>query len=223
MAKTKRYLFEKDFEAEAAAAKAEAATPPPPAFSEADIENARTIGFAEGRTAGLAEAQASIERAAAQTLAAIASKLVEFLQAYAAKTAEARQSALDLGVAIARKAVPAIAEAHAATCVETLIRDSLPNFMAEPRIVVRVAERMLAALKPRLESQIGAIGYAGKVIVLGETSLSPPDCRIEWADGGIEIDTATAWRRIDETLARFITSLPTAGGDASNADERTDQ
>lgn len=224
MAQTKRFLFDKDFEAEDAAAKAAAAEPPVPTFSAEDVATARAAGHADGRTSGLAEARASIENAAVQAMGAISAKLVEFLRAQAAKAAEAESAALALAVAIARKAVPAIAEAHAAACVETLIRDNLPNFMAEPRIVVRVAEGVAGPIKPRLDAAIASSGFAGKVILLAEPSLAAPDCRIEWADGGVEVDTAGAWRRIEESLARLVSApSPDAVRDVATTANRTNQ
>ena len=210
MVQTKKFRYEVDFEVEAAVAKAASEAPPSPTFTAEDVEKARAEGRAEGRAAGLDEAQASIERAAGQTLNALGAKLAEFFAAYATRAARTEEFAIEFAVAVARKATPAIAETLAANCVENLIRDSLPNFMAEPRIVVRVAEAIATSVKPRLDAALTTGSYAGKVIILSEPSLIAPDCRIEWADGGVEIDTATAWRRVDEALARFLSKLPTA-------------
>jgi flagellar assembly protein FliH len=47
-------------------------------------------------------------------------------------------------------------------------------------------------------------GFAGKVVLLAETSVAPGDCRIEWADGGVERDSARLWRDIDLAVARLL-------------------
>jgi hypothetical protein len=53
----------------------------------------------------------------------------------------------------------------------------------------------------------------------GDASLTPPDCKIEWTDGGVEIDTAAVWRRIDESLAAFVAASSAGAGqpDANTA------
>jgi flagellar assembly protein FliH len=208
MIRPQKFLFETDFDQEVAQEAAAAAEPLPPTFSEAEVASARLAGFAEGRAAGIAEAQAAIERSAAQTLAAIAGKLSEVGQAMAADADRRERAAIEVAVAIARKAVPGIAAAHATAAVEELVRETLPSLSAEPRIVVRAAESVLEAVQARLGKQLAASGFGGKLVVIGEPSLAPPDCRIEWADGGAEIDTAGVWRQVDAAVARCISSQP---------------
>jgi flagellar assembly protein FliH len=208
MAHAQKFLFETDFDQQAAEEEAAAAEPPPPTFSEADVANARLAGFAEGRAAGIAETQATVERSAAQALAAIAGKLSDIGQAIAADLARREHEAIEIAVAIARRAVPTIANQHATAAVEELVRENLPSFSAEPRIIVRTAERVLETVKTRLSGQLAASGYAGKLVVVGEPALSAPDCKLEWTDGGAEIDTAGVWQRVDEAVARYVSSQP---------------
>ncbi len=47
--------------------------------------------------------------------------------------------------------------------------------------------------------------YEGKVVILGDADLGPSDCRIEWADGGIERDVRALWEEIDHVLAEVQT------------------
>ena len=42
--------------------------------------------------------------------------------------------------------------------------------------------------------------------MLGEPGIARGDCRIEWADGGVNRDTAAADAAIGEAVARYISA-----------------
>jgi flagellar assembly protein FliH len=42
--------------------------------------------------------------------------------------------------------------------------------------------------------------------VFGEPGIAVGDCRIEWADGGVNRDTGVAERAIGEAVARYISA-----------------
>ena len=44
-------------------------------------------------------------------------------------------------------------------------------------------------------------GFPGKLVILGDESLAGSDCRVEWADGGAERDTARTWQEIEAAVA----------------------
>ena len=48
--------------------------------------------------------------------------------------------------------------------------------------------------------------YEGRLVVLGEPSVGVGDCRIEWADGGINRDAGAADGAIGEAVARYISA-----------------
>ena len=51
-----------------------------------------------------------------------------------------------------------------------------------------------------------AHGFAGRLVVLGEPNIAAGDCRIEWADGGVNREAGAADRVIGEAVARYITA-----------------
>ena len=52
-----------------------------------------------------------------------------------------------------------------------------------------------------------SLGFPGKLIILVDDELGQSDCRVEWADGGAERDTARTWREIEATLDRAMIAL----------------
>ena len=80
----------------------------------------------------------------------------------------------------------------------------IAELIDEPRMVIRVADEDLDALSERIDTIAARRGFAGKIVLLAETSVAPGDCRIEWADGGVERDSARLWHDIDLAVARLL-------------------
>ena len=57
---------------------------------------------------------------------------------------------------------------------------------------MRINDTLYAAAREKLEDITRAHGYEGRLVVLGEPSVAVGDCRIEWADGGIDRDAGLA-------------------------------
>jgi flagellar assembly protein FliH len=82
--------------------------------------------------------------------------------------------------------------------------------MDEPRIVVRVAEAALDDLRGHVAQAAERAGYHGKVVLIGDPQLTPPACRIEWADGGAECDPIRLAAEADSAVARVLAGLSRA-------------
>ena len=57
-------------------------------------------------------------------------------------------------------------------------------------MVVRIAPEIYEIAKAKLEEIAHARGFEGRLVVLAEPELAPGDCRIEWAEGGVEREEA---------------------------------
>jgi flagellar assembly protein FliH len=193
-----KFLFDTSFDP----AKADPDVPPPPTFSEEELSAARQEGYEKGLADGRAEMSRSIERRAADTLAAIGEQLAAMNRQFA----DIRDTAIDSGVQVVsaamRKIVPALAKRHSFEEIENLVRDSLHALYDEPRVVVRAHDNVIDILQQRIDAIAAAAGFMGKVVLFGDDQLDRTDCRVEWADGGAERNLGELWRRIDAAIER---------------------
>ncbi len=60
--------------------------------------------------------------------------------------------------------------------------------------------------REKLDEIARAHGFEGRLVVLGEPGIGAGDCRIEWADGGVNRDAAAADAAIGEAVARYISA-----------------
>lgn len=219
MAVVRKFLFDNDFgeapQSNAAganakvapAAKSAAVAPPPPMFTEAELQGACDIARRKGEEAGLArgrgEAIAAFDKQVAATLGAIAQQTASIAKSVAAE-AQAAGRSVDLALAIVRKLHPALVERQGLAEIESVLSQCLESLKQEPRLVAYVHSARLDALQERLAQLSASSGFDGRVVLIGDDAMGESDCRVEWADGGVEREASRLWRAIEETLNRYI-------------------
>jgi flagellar assembly protein FliH len=196
-----KFLFDVDFaagsEREATVTLAEHAT----RLAEAEAA-AQRRGYAE------AQSDAAVEtgRRIAGTLERIAVSLGEATKALAAIEARLECEAVEVAVAVARKLAPTLIEREPFAEISALASSCFRELIAAPHVVVRVNESLYAAAREKLDDIARAHGFEGKLVVLGEPGVGVGDCRIEWADGGVNREAGAADGAIGEAVARYISA-----------------
>ncbi|CAO3379485.1 FliH/SctL family protein [Azospirillum argentinense] len=206
--------------------------PPPPVFGEADLAAARAAGFAEGETAGKStgygkgfvdgnnagrkdgyeqarvEIEATVQARIANALETVGNGVQHLLNEHYATSAQRSDQPVHITLAIVRKLMPELARRGGLMEVEGLVRACLTDLIDEPRLVVRVADDMVDAVREHLDQVIAARGFGAKLMVVGDSALTPGSCRIEWAEGGVERDTAGLLAQIERRMAGLLEAPP---------------
>jgi flagellar assembly protein FliH len=221
----KKFLFENDFDEpmpvkdKAAAAQVQnkpapvsvpepVIEPPAPTFSEEDLaaacEQARKQGEQAGHQRGLVEGQQRLEAQMAAALSTISAQLTLAVRAATEAPVEITQAATELAMAILRKMHPALSAKRGLDEVEGVLAGCLDQLRNEPRLVAYVPNQLLDPLNERVAAISAARGFEGRVVLIGDPELADSDCRIEWADGGLERDTRRLWSDIEAALDRCL-------------------
>jgi flagellar assembly protein FliH len=196
-----KFLFDVDFaagsEREATVTLAEHAT----TLAEAEAA-AQRRGYAQAQS----DAAVETSRRIAGTLERIAASLAEATNALAAIEARLECEAVEVAVAVARKLAPALIDREPFAEISALASNCFRELVAAPHIVVRVNDSLYAAAREKLDDIARAHGFEGKLVVLGEPSVGVGDCRIEWADGGVNREASAAEGAIGEAVTRYISA-----------------
>jgi len=176
----------------------------PPTFGEEELAVARAEAFGEGEAAGRSAAMATIENHAAQVLDRVAGRLGDLLAAQRRADEVLAEQAVQIALAITRKLMPQLERRHGLDEVEALIRDCLRDVPDEPRVVIRVSDGVIDAVRARLDAAGDDLGFPGHVVLLAESAMGPADCRVEWADGGAERLSDRVWQDIESAIARVL-------------------
>jgi flagellar assembly protein FliH len=196
-----KFLFDVDFaaggEREATVTLAEHATK----LAEAEAA-AQRRGYVQAQS----DAAVETSRRIAGTLERIAVSLAEATNALAAIEARLECEAVEVAVAVARKLAPALIEREPFAEISALASNCFRELVAAPHVVVRVNDSLYAAAREKLDDIARAHGFEGKLVVLGEPGVGVGDCRIEWADGGVNRDASAAEGAIGEAVTRYISA-----------------
>jgi len=171
-----------------------------------EIETMRADAQAEGTQAASVRAAESIERAAS----ALATALKAALDRSHAEIEAVRAEAAALALAAAKKIAPAALAALPAGDVENALREAMHQAIGEPRITLRAAPDVTAALEGKVEAIAHEEGYDGRVILAADPAITGADCRIEWRGGGSERSEAAIEAALDALIARRFSTLKTS-------------
>lgn len=212
-----KFLFDVDF---ATSAEREATIPlAEHAIKLAEAETAaHRRGYAEAQT----DAKIETDRRIAGALERVALSLGEANGALGAIEARLECEAVEVAVAVARKLAPALVEREPFAEVAALASSCFRELIAAPHIAVRVSESLYAAAREKLGDIARTHGFEGRLVVLGEPGIALGDCRIEWADGGVNRDRVAADASIGEAVQRYVNarrSLADAARDTQEVGE----
>ncbi len=199
MAAPAKFLFDQDF-----APNAEVKPTVALAAHEATLTDAETAGYRRGYAAAKAEIIAEAEQRSAAALQRVAGKLEEVARGLSGVEARLETEAVDVAVAVAKKLAAALIQREPLAEIAALATDCFRNLVAAPHVVVRVSEAQQATVAKPIEDLVRARGLNAHLVVLAEPGIQIGDCRIEWADGGVNRDRAAIEATIDEAVSRYV-------------------
>lgn len=173
-------------------------------YSQIDLEAASEKARADALVQAVEDADRSVENQVSMTLAALTERLAAIDDDLAATRVTATQYGVETAISLIRKVMPALAHRHGLSEVEAVVTDCLATLFKEPHIVVRVDDSLLDPLQARIGDLSATTGFAGQIVLMGETGMAPGDCRVEWADGGAERESARLWDEIDAATDRIL-------------------
>ncbi|MGE4064718.1 MAG: FliH/SctL family protein [Rhodospirillaceae bacterium] len=170
-------------------------------FTQAQLDAAKEEGYIQGHGAALEEAATAREHYAADALNLIAQGLAGLEEKQTEANKQLANLAMRMVYGIARRLLPAHAQAHAVDSIEAFVRQVLPLAAGEPRLVVRSHPMIAEDLDARLKDVFARASFQGTYTVVTDYEVQPGDCRLEWDGGGADRDEARIWAEIREVVA----------------------
>lgn len=212
MASTQKYMFDNAFDASGPNAR-----PGARRYTESELEAARLEAFAQGREAGRVEAEAAREALIARSTAAVAENLKRF-QVFTAELDQRMTSwALQAARLMLKTLFPDLLRQHSQAEIEALVVEVLHENEQEPRVVLRLPADMIEPMQPLVAGLCKDAGFAGRLLLIEDETIAAGDCRIEWAEGGVERQAQRIWNDIEQRVSRLLASpaAPATGSEAA--------
>jgi flagellar assembly protein FliH len=194
-----KFLFDQDF-----AATAEVKPSIPLALHEASLLDADSSGYQRGFAAARAQILAEAEQRTAAAMERVATTLEGVVRGLSGVEAKLETEAVDVAVAVAKKLAAALIEREPLAEISALAMDCFRHLVTAPHVVVRVNDAQHASVGKPIEEMVRSRGLSGHLIVLAEADIQTGDCRIEWADGGVNRDRGATEAAIDEAVTRYV-------------------
>ena len=199
-----KYLFDDDFSA---------GERPTITLVEAERRraDAESQAYRNGFAAGLAQAQNDDARKTTAVLGAIADAMERFNTSLAGIEARLETEAVQVAVAVAGKLAPELIAREPLAEISALVTESFNHLVKAPHVVVHIGAEIYESAKTKLDEIAQARGFEGRLVVMSDPAMSPGDCRIEWADGGVARDRAATLATIDELVTRYVAGRANEG------------
>lgn len=176
-------------------------------LTDDDIISARAEGFALGQ----ADAHASIERASADTLKAIANLMQMTLGTLGEEAQGLRIDAAAVAIAAAKVVATTALDAFGEEAVLDIVATAAAQLRDTPRLVVRVSPHLAATIEERLIGCAREAGFNGEIAVRGDPDAHNGDCLLDWGDAAITHNRESAFAAIEAAAEKWLISAQSEG------------
>ena len=201
MCEPAKFLFDADFSNPSS--RNDAATAADVARNVAEAE---ARGHRNGVAAGLAQANAESARRNAIALEQIAAAMAVVAARFGDVEARMESEAVEVAIAVARKLCTAMMSSEPLAEAMALVIECMRHLVSTPHLVVRVNDALYEATKSSVDAIARRYGFEGRLVILAEPDIASGDCKIEWADGGVVLDSVATEAKIAELVDRYMTS-----------------
>ena len=195
----RKFMFDRSFDGAASANKSERPRGPvtlKPEQLDALKQEAFEQGFASGKSTGIEEHIQQQTR----LIEHIDAKLANLISNLSALQKEQDEQLRQTILAVAKKLLPSFIERNGIEEIRAMLSEIIAEMVHEPRLVVRVHDNEFDTINTKIHEITVQKAYAGKVVVLADVEIARGDCRVEWADGGIERNVQATWHNIEQVL-----------------------
>jgi flagellar assembly protein FliH len=197
-----KFLFENDF------AKGGDRIPAiPHAEHLAKLRDAEAAAHARGVEEGRTAAKADADARTAAALERIAKALEGLDNGLKAVETRLEIEAVEVAVAVAKKLAPELIAREPFAEIAALAIDCFRHLVATPHVAVRVSDALQETAREKLDEIVRRCGLESRLVVLAEPDIAPGDCKIEWADGGINRDSEAIAATIGQAVTRYVNAL----------------
>jgi flagellar biosynthesis/type III secretory pathway protein FliH len=189
-----------------------AAAPATPVYSAADIEQARSDGYADGHGAAKAEAAQCLAMAAADCVAKLEAQFGQISADAAAATELAIEAATQLMFSTLSTLLPALCRSHDASEIAGFVRDVITPMPPDIPMRILVAPSLVERVRSAVTET--APEYLHLLSVEPDERMPLGDARLRWEGGTAARHARRTQNAVAAILQQFELLSETAAGDS---------
>ena len=169
-------------------------------YLQSEVDEMLNAARQEGCEQGMRSSQQGLEAETNTLLADISQKLTVLLSDAGECRKEVENQALEMVKAVVAKLVPTLMEQQAAELVSGFIADNFNNFKDEAKLSFYIHPDIISYAQEKIASLANSYDFEGKIALHKDSSLAKNDCRIEWENGGVELNGADQLAKVTALL-----------------------
>lgn len=210
MAEAAPYLFDRMFEVSNTGADISEATAAEKMREEWErkMADACIKSFEEGQAAGETETLQRIEAETLEQVKLVVSSAQKMLSAVERECDQIHRDSIQIASMAAELLAGELLARHPTINAEALFSEALEHARNAPHIAISVNDAHAGKVQDVVTVAAIEQGFAGKVVVLGDPETETGDCALQWADGGISINTEKIRSEIRKVVRAHLDRLP---------------
>jgi flagellar assembly protein FliH len=201
----KKFTFDVEFRPEGDLVSNAARARQRKAFTQEEIDSM----FARARLEGMKAGQVRASEAIAAAIEKLSVVVRETARDAQNQIESLREEAARFAFVAARKLAPVAIASLPEGDVHEALREAMHQAIGEPRIVLRASQKVIDALKEKVDEIAHEQGYEGRIVATADPGITGADCRIEWRGGGAERNLEQLEDAIGEVIARRFSQIRT--------------
>lgn len=187
--------------------------PPPPTFTEDELKAAERDGYQKGFLDGVTEGKNQAENEQARIDVQLTEMVATFAGHYAPLFALYRdmlrlQAAQlpQIAYTVAKKVAGDALEKNGQAFIEQICTRCVSTMMHEPKLIITVHESLQKTLENKIQQAARTLQMGGEITVVGDATIAPANCRIDWKNGAMVRDTESLWQQVEQVVASMVAS-----------------
>lgn len=209
MAQSEKFLFETIFDADGRILQEASQAGIKKSYTPDEVDELKKAAYADGLTG----VEAQVAQQNAQLLGQISESMVQVITNLDEDVRAIRADATQLALTVADRICQTLIAKEPQAEIIALIDRCLESLPTEPHIVVRVSEDVSSDIRSAISEIAAEKGFGGKILVMAEPELAATNCRVEWADGGVERDVEVLGQKIEAIVNQHLAADVKVQGD----------
>ncbi len=177
-------------------------------YTPEEIEEIKTQARQEGEQKALQYLKEQNEQKALDRLKSILQQFEKLDGHEQEREKLAHRVGIETTLKLIKKLSPSIMQGREVDDIKAVVMQAFEENPNEQRLVIRVHDSVLDQIIKDIDPMAKKIGFSGKSIIVADQNLQPQDCRVEWADGGMEKVTATVWQNLEQAVQQILNGMP---------------
>lgn len=157
-------------------------------------------GVVEGRALSATDREAHV----ADCLALIGARMQGLSDELTEALGRVRSECAALAIAAAQRLAGELIRREPLAEIEALFAECLAHVECAPRFTIGVDHAIAEAVEQRLSAHAAMRGFSGDLSFVPTPGMGPGDCRVEWADGGLNRDFGRIAIEIERAVRRHM-------------------